>query len=90
MMLIPRFTNQFKKDRKLSEKRGQDISKLDQIMELLINEIPLPPKNKNHKLVGDWKGFWECHIEPDWLLIYEKNETHITFTRIASHSDLKF
>lgn len=59
-------------------------------MGLLINEVPLPSGNKNHKLKGKYKGFWECHVDPHWLLIYEKDDTHITFTRLGSHSDLKF
>lgn len=51
-------------------------------------EQPLPPKNRNHKLKGDYVGYWECHIELDWLLVYKKTETEIIFARTGSHSDL--
>ena len=59
-------------------------------MDMLANEQPLPEKYKDHALTGDWKGFRECHIQPDWLLIYEinNNELILYLTRTGSHSDL--
>lgn len=57
-------------------------------MKLLILEKPLLEKHRNHKLKGDYVGYWECHIEPDWLLVYKKTETHIIFARTGTHSDL--
>jgi len=57
-------------------------------MKLITLEEPLPAKNRNHKLKGDYIGYWGCHIEPDCLLVYKKTETHITFARTGSHSDL--
>jgi mRNA interferase YafQ len=51
-------------------------------------EQPLPYRNRNHKLKGEYIGYWECHIEPDWLPVYKKTETHIIFSRTGSHSDL--
>jgi len=71
-------------------KQNRDINKLNEVMNLLINENPLPPKHENHPLHGNYKGKWECHIEPDWLLIYriEKSTNEISFNRTGSHSDL--
>ena len=89
-MLNAVFTGSFKKDRKLMVKQNKDMSKLDEVMTLLINEQPLLPKHKNHPLQGDYKGKSECHIEPDWLLIYciEKSANEISFNRTGSHSEL--
>lgn len=82
------YEGQFKKDYKLAQKRGKNISKLTAIINLLINEEPLPPKNRNHRLTGNWNNAWECHIEPDWLLIYEKSSIEIILVRTGTHSDL--
>jgi mRNA interferase YafQ len=87
-MLTPSFQRQFLKDLKLAKKRGKVLSKLKTILLLLQQEVSLPPKNRNHKLGGEFKDSWECHIEPDWLLIYRKTETEIIFVRTGSHSDL--
>jgi len=89
-MLIPSFHGSFKRERKLMQKRNKDMSKLTEVMELLINEKPLLPKHENHPLYGNYKGWWECHVEPDWLLIYriEKVKNKVVFYRIGSHSDL--
>lgn len=72
-MLEKVYQCQFIRDLKKSEKQDKDLSKLKVIIELLLQEQPLPQKNKNHKLHGEFVGHWECHIEPDWLLIYRKN-----------------
>jgi len=64
-------TGQFKKDIKLAKRRGLDMELLDEVITTLVEESTLPPKNKPHKLTGDFKDFWECHIQPDWLLIWE-------------------
>jgi mRNA interferase YafQ len=89
-MLKPTFTNLFKKERKLMQKRGRDMDVLFLIMSELIKEQPLLPKHEDHPLRGKWDGCRECHIEPDWLLIYEKDkaERKIVFHRTGSHSDL--
>ena len=89
-MLIPVFTGAFKKDRKLMVKQGKEISKLTKVMDSLINEKPLLPKHEDHPLQGNYKGKRECHVEPDWLLIYciEKSTNEISFNRTGSHSDL--
>ena len=89
-MLEPVYHNSFKKDRKLMIKQNKDMNKLTEVMRLLINEQPLLPKHKNHPLRGNYINWWECHIEPDWLLIYriEKSHQQVVFNRTGSHSDL--
>lgn len=83
-------TPQFKKDYKLAEKQGLDLNKLKEVITLLANGEPLPPKNKDHQLKGNYKGHRECHIEPDWLLIYkvQDNMLILTLVRTGSHSKL--
>jgi len=72
----------------LLEKRGYDLSKIDHIMMELINERKLPLVNNDHDLIGNYVGCRECHIEADWLLIYELTKTEIYFYRTGTHSDL--
>jgi mRNA interferase YafQ len=81
-------TNTFEKDVKRSVRRGKDISKLRDIMTLLAEEESLPINNRDHALRGKYANRRECHIEPDWLLIYKKEETKIIFERTGTHSDL--
>lgn len=83
-------THRFLKDLKLARKRNLDENKLNHIVKLLANGEPLPEKNRDHSLVGDYKGCRECHITPDWLLIYSIEDTLkiITLIRTGSHSDL--
>lgn len=87
-MLRPRFTGAFKKDRKRAERRGKDLRKLDKLMRRLVSEEPLETRLRDHKLGGEWRDFRECHIEPDWLLIYRTQKDEITFVRTGTHSDL--
>ena len=89
-MLNIRYHNKFKKDFKLMKKRGYDISKLKKVIELLANKQPLPQKNKDHNLIGNYSNCRECHITPDWLLIYEvlDNELVLHLLRTGTHSDL--
>lgn len=81
-------TAQFKKDIKLAHKRGKDLNKLKEVLQLLVSSSPLPSKLRDHFLVGQYKGTRECHIEPDWLLIYEASEEEIVLIRTGSHNDL--
>ncbi len=85
-----KFTNQFKKDLKLAKKQGKNTDKLFTVIELLANGEPLPQKYQDHDLSGDYKGCRECHIEPDWLLIYEVIDDVLVLMlyRIGSHSEL--
>ena len=87
-MLQPIYTNSFAKDIKLAQKRGKNIEKLKKIIELLVNKEPIPQKYRDHNLVGNFIGRRECHIEPDWLLIYKIDKDEIIFERTGTHSDL--
>lgn len=87
-MLTPVYQKQFGKDINMAKKRGKDLEKLKMIIKLLLNEQPLSTNNRNHKLKGEFSDYWECHIEPDWLLIYKKTATNIILVRIGSHADL--
>ena len=71
-------------------KRSKNMNELNEVMRLLVNEQPLLPRHKNHPLHGVYKGKWECHIEPDWLLVYrlDKSSQQVIFYRTGTHSDL--
>lgn len=85
-----KFTSRFKKDLKLAERQGKNIDKLLKIVEKLARGEVLEEKYKDHFLVGNYKGARECHIEPDFILIYEKFENILVLSlvRVGSHSDL--
>lgn len=89
-MLNVRYSAQFKKDVKLAKKRGKNLSKLKNVIERLVNEETLPAEYRDHSLIGNWKSFRECHIEPDWLLIYRINsdEVELIAQRTGTHADL--
>ncbi|HCR86171.1 MAG TPA: type II toxin-antitoxin system mRNA interferase toxin, RelE/StbE family [Alphaproteobacteria bacterium] len=87
-MLELKTKKKFEKDLKLVFKRGKSKIKIVELIDLLINEKPLPLKCKPHKLSGDWDGLWECHIEPDWLLVYQIEGNELVLVRTGSHSDL--
>ena len=83
------FGSAFKKDHKRMAKRGAPLVKLDSVLELLMADMPLPQRNHPHMLSGEWKGFWECHVEPDWLLIYDLDDPEVlALHRTGTHSDL--
>ena len=87
-MLEPFYTNQFKRDLRLMVKRGKRADKFKGVAEQLIQEQPLEPRLRNHRLSGEYQGRWECHLEPDWLLVYKLSETAIVFERTGTHADL--
>lgn len=87
-MLNRVYQTKFVRDVKLAKKRGKDLAKLSAVIDILLQEKVLEAKYKNHKLQGQYKNHWECHVEPDWLLIYIKKETEIIFARTGTHSDL--
>ncbi len=87
-MLIPSYTKQFAKDLKKMQKRGKSTEKIKRIIRKLVKEEPLAAFYKEHKLIGNFRGRRECHIEPDWLLIYKIVEPAIIFERTGTHSDL--
>lgn len=87
------FTNQFKKDLKLAEKQNKNLNKLFEVIEILANGETLDVRYKDHGLTGNYKGTRECHIEPDWLLIYEiRNNILVLLVlmlyRLGTHSEL--
>jgi len=83
-------TAKFQRDLKLAQKRGYDLSLLTEIIKKLAAGQPLPEKNRDHQLAGAYSGCRECHITPDWLLIYEidRGELILYLTRTGTHSDL--
>ncbi len=81
-------TGSFKRDLKGVRKRGYDLSKLAKVLNLLQADSPLPISNRSHALKGRWKGFLECHIEPDWLLIYQTDAVRVLLVRTGTHADL--
>lgn len=85
-----KYTALFKRDYKRAVKRGQQIELLQAVVAALAAGKPLPEKNRDHSLSGRWEGFRECHILPDWLLVYrlEDDVLVLTLTRTGTHSDL--
>lgn len=84
------FTNQYLKDLKKARRRNFDEEKLNAVIQILITGIKLPDKYNEHRLKGNYSGLFECHISPDWLLIYLKDDSIklITLIRTGTHSDL--
>jgi mRNA interferase YafQ len=81
-------TNQFDRDFGKQLKSGCDQNKFLEVVHKLLNLKPLDRKHRVHKLKGDYKNYWECHIEPDWLLIYKKTDEAIICIRTGTHSEL--
>ena len=83
-------TTQFKKDVKRAKKRGKNLAKLKAVLDLLIEGAPLPQAHKDHPLRGEFAGSRDCHIEPDWILIYTlmDGDLHVCFERTGTHNDL--
>ena len=80
--------NSFKKDLKRIAKRGYDRALLDAVIDMLRRGTPLPEARRDHLLKGDWKGWRECHVEPDWLLIYKTTDEEVLLARTGTHADL--
>jgi len=87
-MRIPSYTKQFAKDLKRMGKRGKSPEKVKKVIKKLVNEKRLDANYKDYKLIGNYTGRRECHIEPDWLLIYKITGSEIIFERTGTHSDL--
>ena len=83
-------TGSFKKDLKLAKRRGLSLNDLYDVVDILENDKPMPDKYHNHLLHGNYQGYWECHINPDWLLLYEKDTEIriISLFRTGTHSDI--
>ncbi len=89
-MLTVEYSNMFRRDYKRAAKRGYNTELLDEVIIMLANEEKLPPKYRDHALQGSYKGSRECHITPDWLLVYEiqKNRLILHLSRTGKHSEL--
>ena len=87
-MLKARFGSKFKKDYKKSGKQGRDVEKLKVVMARLQRQEELESKYRDHELIGNWKGVRECHLSPDWLLLYRIDGETIIFIRTGSHSEV--
>ena len=83
-----RTTSRFEKDLKRVKRRGKDLEKLWAVLEILVAGNEFHPRHRPHRLSGQWSNFWECHIEPDWLLIWDRQEHALVLVRTGTHSDL--
>ena len=79
---------QFRNDVKRQKRRGNDVEELIGAIEFLAEEGSLPTAYRPHKLSGEWRGVWECHVEPDWLLIYAVTDKELLLIRTGTHADL--
>ncbi len=87
-MLTRKTSNEFDREYVKQHKRGKDIKKVDEVMKLIIEEKLLPPKYRDHALKGNWQGYRDCHIEPNWLLIYKVEQGTAFFARTGTHADI--
>ncbi|MBR1419620.1 MAG: type II toxin-antitoxin system YafQ family toxin [Selenomonadaceae bacterium] len=91
-MLTEIYSKQYLRDLRRMIKRGKRLQKLFDVINLLKTGEPLPPQYRDHPLNGEWEGYRDCHIEPDWILIYkiDLGQLILALTRTGSHSDLRF
>ena len=87
-MRVPVASGRFRRDVKRMERRGKEMGKLRAVLDLLIAAAPLPSALKDHPLRGNWSGFRDLHIEPDWLLPYRIEAEDLILTRTGTHADL--
>ena len=83
-----RLAARYKRDYKLIAKRGYDLDLIDAVIARLAHDEVLPAARRDHPLKGEWKGYRECHIEPDWLLIYKVDDREVLLARTGTHADL--
>jgi mRNA interferase YafQ len=88
MPLIIRQSTQFRRDVKRLLRGGVDLSKLEDVVTVLVNQQTLEVRFRDHPLIGNWKGHRECHIQPDWLLVYRVKDQELQLVRTGSHSEL--
>jgi mRNA interferase YafQ len=86
--LIIRQATQFRRDMKRLQRQGTDLSKLRAVIASLAAQKPLDERYRDHALVGNWRGFRECHLQPDWLLIYRIEREELQLARTGSHAEL--
>ena len=88
MPLLLRQSTRFRRDVKRQLRKGVDLSELEAVVEILVFQQPLEDRYRDHPLIGNWKGYRECHIQPDWLLIYRTTDDELQLARTGSHVDL--
>ena len=88
MALELRTTTAFERDLRRVKKQGKDLDELEMIVNLLQAREPLPARCRPHPLRGDWVGHWDCHLEPDWLLLYKLTDRLLILVRTGSHAEL--
>ena len=88
MALLLLTTTAFERDLRRVERQGKDLDKLEAVVDLVQTQKPLPARCRPHPLRGDWSGHWDCHVEPDWLLLYRVTATQLILVRTGSHSEL--
>ena len=81
-------TTAFEKDLRRVEKQGKNLDRLEEVVNLLQRQHPLPPRYRPHALRGNWPGHWDCHVKPDWVLLYKVTETELILVRTGSHAEL--
>ena len=87
-LLTPRPAAEFKRDLKRQQKRGKDMMRIRAVIETVCSHRLLDPKHRDHPLGGQWKGWRDCHVEPDWILIYKEEAGKLELGRTGTHSDL--
>lgn len=87
-MLVPVYTKQFERDVKRAQRSGKDLEKFKTVARVLLAGQPLDPLHRDHRLVGNYEGRRDCHLEADWLLIYKIDGERLIFERMGTHSDL--
>lgn len=88
MALKIRQATRFRRDIKRLQRQNANLSRLQTIIKQLADELPLEARYRDHQLTGNWRGFRECHIQPDWLLIYRVEDGELQLARTGTHSDL--
>ena len=88
MALAVLTTTAFEKDLRRAKKQGRDLDKLETIVDLLQSQEELPARCRAHRLHGEWSGHWDCHVGPDWVLLYRVTESELDLVRTGSHSEL--
>ena len=88
MPLLLRQSTRFRRDVKRQLRKGVDLSRLEAVVEILVVQQALEDRYRDHPLIGNWKGYRECHIQPDWLLIYRTTDDELQLARTGSHVDL--
>jgi mRNA interferase YafQ len=86
--LTPRAMNRFERDVGRMKKRGHDMEKFTAVIDALCSRAPLAPELNDHPLKGEWKGWRDCHVAPDWIIIYQKTAEELILARTGTHADL--